>query len=155
MPGLFPLVSASLALLFLVGCEVGAHGSAGPVEGVVNRWTPVAEVSGGPTEAERDGPAGWVLPTTRVAFRVDVSPPDPPRRFRGRPIDLNVKNADLHALFRFLSDVGGANIVVSDEVKGAVTLRLRSVPWDEAMYVVARAKRLHLERKGNVWFVLP
>jgi type IV pilus assembly protein PilQ len=51
---------------------------------------------------------------------------------------------------RLLSDVGRVNIVVAGEVTGTVTLRLRRVPWDQALDVVMQARGLVAEREGNV-----
>jgi hypothetical protein len=74
-------------------------------------------------------------------------------RFHGAPIDLDLKSADLPDVFRLLADVGHVNIVVTGEITGTVTLRLKHVPWDQALDVVARAKDLDLERDGNVIIV--
>jgi hypothetical protein len=77
----------------------------------------------------------------------------PVKRFTGAPIDLDVKNADVQEVFRFLADVGHVNIVVASEVQGSVTLRLRHVPWDQALDVVVRVRGLALERDGNIFLV--
>ncbi|HSO38160.1 MAG TPA: secretin and TonB N-terminal domain-containing protein, partial [Labilithrix sp.] len=71
-------------------------------------------------------------------------------RYHGATVDLDLKNADLADVFRLLADVGHVNIVVSGEVTGTITLRLRHVPWDQALDVIARTKGLGLERDGNV-----
>jgi hypothetical protein len=75
-------------------------------------------------------------------------------RYRGAPVDLDVKNAELSEVFRLLADVGHVNIVVSGDVTGTITLRLKRVPWDQALDVIARAKSLGIERDGNVVTVL-
>ncbi|MBX3191490.1 MAG: secretin and TonB N-terminal domain-containing protein [Labilithrix sp.] len=75
------------------------------------------------------------------------------RRFHGAPVDLDLKGADLQNVFRLLADVGHVNIVVDGDVAGTITLRLRRVPWDQALDVIARAKGLFVERDGNVIFV--
>jgi hypothetical protein len=76
--------------------------------------------------------------------------PAPAARFHGAPVDLDLKSADLANVFRLLADVGHVNIVVSGEVTGTVTLRLKHVPWDQALELVARTHDLDLEREGNV-----
>lgn len=88
-------------------------------------------------------------------FRTRTLGSDAPRaaRFQGRPVDLDVKGADIHDVMRLLSDVGRVNIVVAGEVQGRVTVTLRRVPWDQALDVVARAQGLAVEREGNVWLV--
>lgn len=74
-------------------------------------------------------------------------------RWRGHTVDLDLKDASLHDVFRLLSDVGRINVVVGDEVKGAVTLRLKKVPWDQALCTVARTKQLRVMADGNVYLV--
>ena len=75
-------------------------------------------------------------------------------RYRGAPVDLDVKNADLADVFRLLADVGHVNIVVSGEVTGTITLKLRRVPWDQALEIIARTKNLGVEREGNIMTVV-
>ncbi len=87
----------------------------------------------------------------RYQVRRIGDPADPDeRRFRGAPIDLDVKGADLHDVFRLIAEVGRVNIVVGSEVTGAITLRLKAVPWDQALDVVARARGLVVDRQGPV-----
>jgi type II secretory pathway component HofQ len=78
-----------------------------------------------------------------------------PSRFRGASVDLDLKNADLANVFRLLADVGHVNIVVSGEVTGTITLRLKHVPWDQALELIVRTRNLALERDGNVILVRP
>ena len=70
--------------------------------------------------------------------------------FTGRRIDFDVKDADLHNVFRLLADVGNVNLVVGDGVSGSVTLRLRDVPWDQILDTIVRMNGLKLEVQGNV-----
>lgn len=94
-------------------------------------------------------------PATRARFetrRIGEAPPAGPR-YRGAPVDLDVKGADLADVFRLLSEVGRTNIVVSGDVTGTITLRLRRVPWDQALDVVARTHGLVTEHEGNIILV--
>jgi type IV pilus assembly protein PilQ len=77
------------------------------------------------------------------------------RRYSGRRIDLDFKGADIHNILRLLSDVGQVNIVTSDDVKGEVTIKMRNVPWDQALDVILRAKMLGQVREGNLIRVAP
>ncbi len=77
------------------------------------------------------------------------------RRYGGRRIDLDFKEADIHNILRLLADVGGVNIVTSDDVSGTVTLRMRNVPWDQALDVILQAKGLGMVRRGNMIRVAP
>jgi type IV pilus assembly protein PilQ len=70
--------------------------------------------------------------------------------YRGRKIDLDFKDADIHNLLRLLADVGGVNIVVPDDVKANVTVRLKNVPWDQAMEVILASKNLWYRREGTL-----
>ncbi|MCS6915316.1 MAG: type IV pilus secretin PilQ [Myxococcota bacterium] len=77
------------------------------------------------------------------------------RRYEGRRIDLDFKDADIHNILRLLSDVGQVNIITTDDVKGTVTIRMRDVPWDQALDVVLKAKGLGSVREGNLIRVAP
>lgn len=74
-------------------------------------------------------------------------------RYRGAVLDLDVKGADLHDVFRLLSDVGRVNIVLPDAVTGKVTMRLKRVPWDQAACTIAAVHQLVIEVDGNVLLV--
>jgi type IV pilus assembly protein PilQ len=72
-------------------------------------------------------------------------------RYTGRRIqDLDVRELDIRDFLRFLAEAAGVNIVVDNDVDGSVTLRLRDVPWDEALDVVLRANGLAMVRRGHV-----
>jgi type IV pilus assembly protein PilQ len=75
--------------------------------------------------------------------------------YAGRRIDLDLKDADIHNVLRLIGDVSRRNIVVADEVKGRVTIRLRNVPWDQALGVILQSKRLGMVEQGNMIRVAP
>ncbi len=77
------------------------------------------------------------------------------RRYSGRRIDLDFKDADIHNILRLLAEVGNVNIVTSDDVSGAVTIRMRNVPWDQALDVILQAKSLGMVRRDNLIRVAP
>jgi type IV pilus assembly protein PilQ len=77
------------------------------------------------------------------------------RAFTGRRIDLDLKDADVHNVLRLLADVGQVNIVTADNVSGNVTIRMRNVPWDQALDVVLQSKGLGMVRQGNMIRVAP
>jgi type IV pilus assembly protein PilQ len=79
----------------------------------------------------------------------------PAASYTGRRIDLDFKDADIQNILRLLSEVGNVNIVTSDEVKGSVTIRMRNVPWDQALDVILRAKGLGQVRTDNLIRVAP
>lgn len=76
-------------------------------------------------------------------------------RYTGRRIDMDFKDADIHNVLRLLAETGHVNIVAADNVSGAVTIRMRNVPWDQALDVVLQAKDLGMDRKGNIIRVAP
>ena len=78
----------------------------------------------------------------------------PTRRYRGRKIDLDFKNVDIHDVFRALAQVGGTNIVIADEVKGRVTIALRRVPWDQALATVVAVKQLSMIHRDGVYLIM-
>ncbi|MEO6598796.1 MAG: type IV pilus secretin PilQ [Polyangiaceae bacterium] len=75
--------------------------------------------------------------------------------FTGRRIDLDLKDADVHNVLRLLADVGQVNIVTADNVTGTVTIRMRNVPWDQALDVVLQAKGLGVVQRANMLRVAP
>lgn len=75
--------------------------------------------------------------------------------YTGRRIDLDLKDADVHNVLRLLADVGQVNIVTADNVGGSVTIRMRNVPWDQALDVVLQSKGLGMVRAGNIIRVAP
>lgn len=69
------------------------------------------------------------------------------------PISLDLVQADLHHVLRLISEVGGINIVVADDVKGQVTVRLVDVPWDQALAVILQTHGLAAAPVGQVVMV--
>jgi type IV pilus assembly protein PilQ len=101
--------------------------------------------------AEIDGPevAGFL---SQLPMQVGRKPA---QRYSGRRIDLDFKDADIHNILRLLSEVGGVNVVTADNVGGTVTIRMRDVPWDQALDVILQAKGLGMVRQGNLLRVAP
>jgi type IV pilus assembly protein PilQ len=75
--------------------------------------------------------------------------------YSGEKLSLNFQNIDVRAALQVLADFTGLNFVVSDTVKGSLTLRLKDVPWDQALDLICDAKNLAVRRKGNVLTVAP
>ncbi|MGH8371239.1 MAG: type IV pilus secretin PilQ [Gammaproteobacteria bacterium] len=73
--------------------------------------------------------------------------------YKGQKISLNFQNIDVRAVLQILADASGKNIVVSDSVRGNITLRLQDVPWDEALEIILHSKGLALRQYGNVMMV--
>ena len=75
--------------------------------------------------------------------------------YTGERMTMNFQDIDTRALLQLLADTSGQNIVVSDSVRGSVTLRLQNVPWDQALDIVLRTKGLDKRQDGNVIIVAP
>jgi type II secretory pathway component GspD/PulD (secretin) len=72
------------------------------------------------------------------------------KTYSGQKISLDFKDADIKNVFRLLAEVSGLNIIVTDEVKKRVTVRLVDVPWDQAMDLLIDTNGLGKEQMGNV-----
>jgi type IV pilus assembly protein PilQ len=77
------------------------------------------------------------------------------QQYKGRRISLDLKDADIQNVLRLLADVSKLNIVAADDVKGKVTIKLRNVPWDQALDIILRSKQLDKTRVGNIIRVAP
>ena len=99
-------------------------------------------------------PANPVPPSSPGTVNFDTTPQashyDAPRIYTGERISLDFQNADLHNVIRIIGEVSGKNIVVSDRVTGKVTLKLKDVPWDQALDIVLASRNLGVEEAGNV-----
>ena len=77
------------------------------------------------------------------------------REYEGQRLTLNFQDIETRAVLQLLAETSGRNIVVSDTVQGNVTLRLRNVPWDQALDIVMTTKGLDMRQNGNVIIVAP
>ncbi|MCP5159368.1 MAG: type IV pilus secretin PilQ [Gammaproteobacteria bacterium] len=77
------------------------------------------------------------------------------KKYRGDLLSLNFQDIEVRAILQILADFTGLNIVVSDTVKGNLTLRLQNVPWDQALDIIMRTKGLAMRQNGNVIFIAP
>ncbi len=77
------------------------------------------------------------------------------RGYRGEKLSLNFQNIEVRALLQVIADFTGLNVVASDSVSGQLTLRLKDVPWDQALDIVMQARGLDMRRNGNVLWIAP
>lgn len=75
--------------------------------------------------------------------------------YNGQKLSLNFQNIEVRSLLQVIADFTNFNIVTSDSVSGAVTLRLQDVPWDQALDIILQAKGLGMRKSGNVLWVAP
>lgn len=73
--------------------------------------------------------------------------------YTGEKIDLNFQNVEIRTVLQIIAEVAEKNLVVSDNVQGTVTLRLKNVPWDQALDIVLKTKGLDKREAGNVLLV--
>jgi len=72
------------------------------------------------------------------------------KRYTGKPISLDLLDADLRNVLRLIADITGSNIVIEPDVAGRVTLRVDQVPWDQVLDMVLSMNDLGKEQLGNV-----
>ncbi len=75
--------------------------------------------------------------------------------YTGEKLSLNFQNIEVRALLQVIADFTNFNVVTSDTVTGSVTLRLKDVPWDQALDIILQAKGLGLKKSGNVILIAP
>ena len=77
------------------------------------------------------------------------------RQYKGEKLSLNFQNIDVRALLQVVADFTGLNVVASDSVTGNLTLRLKEVPWDQALDIIMQARGLDMRKSGNVLWIAP
>ncbi len=75
--------------------------------------------------------------------------------YNGEKLSLNFQNIEVRSLLQVIADFTNFNVVTSDSVTGAVTLRLKDVPWDQALDIILQAKGLGMRKTGNVLWIAP
>lgn len=75
--------------------------------------------------------------------------------YSGEKLSLNFQNIEVRSLLQVIADFTNFNIVTSDTVTGALTLRLKDVPWDQALQIIMDAKGLGMRKTGSVLWIAP
>ena len=75
--------------------------------------------------------------------------------YKGEKLSLNFQDIAVRSVLQVIGDFTGLNIIVSDTVAGNVTLRLKDVPWDQALDLVMQARSLDMRKNGNVVWIAP
>ncbi len=75
--------------------------------------------------------------------------------YSGEKLSLNFQNIEVRAVLQLLADFNGMNLVTSDTVTGNLTLRLKNVPWDQALDIILKTKGLAMRQNGNVMLIAP
>ena len=87
--------------------------------------------------------------------KVDTSKLTQGPGYNGQKLSLNFQNIEVRSLLQVIADFTNFNIITSDSVTGAVTLRLQDVPWDQALDIILQAKGLGMRKTGNVLWIAP
>ena len=75
--------------------------------------------------------------------------------YAGEKLSLNFQNVEVRAVLQVIADFTGFNFITSDTVTGNLTLRLKDVPWDQALDIILQAKGLDMRKNGNVVWIAP
>ena len=75
--------------------------------------------------------------------------------YSGEKLSLNFQNVEVRAVLQVIADFTGLNIITSDTVGGSLTLRLKDVPWDQALDIILQSKGLSKRKNGNVVLIAP
>lgn len=99
---------------------------------------------------------------TRFIIEVKAVSPDAqkqakggPKQYEGDKLTLNFQNITVREALNVIADFTNLNIVISDSVSGSLTLRLKDVPWDQALDIILQSKGLDFRRNGNVMQIAP
>ncbi len=97
---------------------------------------------------------------TQFVLEVKAVTQDPSRtsqrgRYTGEKLSLNFQNVEVRAVLNVIADFTDLNIITSDTVAGNITLRLKDVPWDQALEIILQTRGLDSRRNGNVIWIAP
>ena len=87
--------------------------------------------------------------------RMDGGKPSEGFGYTGEKLSLNFQNIEVRSLLQVIADFTNFNVITSDSVSGALTLRLQDVPWDQALDIILQAKGLGMRKTGNVIWIAP
>jgi type IV pilus assembly protein PilQ len=77
------------------------------------------------------------------------------KKYKGEKLSLNFQNVEVRAVLQVIADFTGLNIITSDTVTGNLTLRLKDVPWDQALDIILQSKGLDMRKNGTVVWIAP
>jgi type IV pilus assembly protein PilQ len=75
--------------------------------------------------------------------------------YAGERLSLNFQNIEVRAVLQVIADFTGLNVITTDTVGGSITLRLKDVPWDQALDIILQSKGLSKRKNGNVVLIAP
>lgn len=96
--------------------------------------------------------------TINVARKEESKPFDPQslvKKYTGKKVSLDFQDIEVRRVLQLLADFTGVNIVAADTVQGNITLRLKDVPWDQALDLILKTKNLDKRSNGDVIWIAP
>ncbi len=102
-----------------------------------------------------DGSVSKSMPFVIPSAPKNITFPSERHKYRGKHISIDVQDADIQNVLRLLAQIGGFNLVLSDDVQGKITLSLHDVPWDQVLDIVLSSKNLGMVKRGNVIRIAP
>lgn len=75
--------------------------------------------------------------------------------YKGEKLSLNFQNIEVRSVLQVIADFTGFNIITGDNVSGNITLRLKDVPWDQALDIIMQTRGLGMRKNGNVIWIAP
>ncbi|MFW1970229.1 type IV pilus secretin PilQ [Acinetobacter bereziniae] len=81
--------------------------------------------------------------------------PSASQSYTGKKISLDFQDIEVRRVLQLLADFTGINMVAADSVQGNITLRLKDVPWDQALDIILKTKNLDKRRNGSVIWIAP
>jgi len=97
----------------------------------------------------------FIVTMKKVKRKIVTNPINKKKHYKGKKLSLNFQDIEVRSVLQLLADFTDKNIVVSDSVKGNITLRLKDIPWDQALDIVLESKGLAMRSNGNVIWVAP
>jgi type IV pilus assembly protein PilQ len=97
---------------------------------------------------------------TQFVVEVKAAAQDPSKgaqrgRYVGEKLSLNFQNVEVRAVLNVIADFTDLNVITSDTVGGSITLRLKDVPWDQALDIILQTRGLDMRKSGNVIWIAP
>ena len=77
------------------------------------------------------------------------------KTYTGRKVTLEFVDADIRKIFQLIAEVSNLNILIGDDVSGAITIKLVNVPWDQALDMILETKSLGMKVDGNIVQIKP
>ena len=74
-------------------------------------------------------------------------------KYTGFPINLNLKDADVRTVLHLIAEETRLNILIDDDVKGTIDVRMVNVPWDQALDIIVKSQDLVKRKAGNVIYI--